>query len=171
MENTINKPAQNNQKTLEQIALDRYTEMAFANLKKNIIQDLINNRNESVIYKKYPKERVVQMLENPQKQEKALREMSNFLYIVSSHYRRLINYYAKLPKFNYTVIPTNLPSKIKKIEFRNTYNTVCYLLKKYKYPYYLVFYQKCFYIQKNLLSLINTCVIIYQNRCYYQQYI
>ena len=92
MADTINQPAQNKQKTLEQIALDRYTEMAFANLKKNIIQDLINNRNESVIYKKYPKERVVQMLENPQKQEKALREMSNFLYIVSSHYRRLINY-------------------------------------------------------------------------------
>lgn len=144
MADTINQSTTNKQKTLEQIALDRYTEMAFANLKKNIIQDLINNRNESVIYKKYPKERVVQMLENPQKQEKALREMSNFLYIVSSHYRRLINYYAKLPKFNYTVIPTNLPSKIKKTEFRNTYDTVCNLLKKYNLK------QECFKIMQSV---------------------
>ena len=149
MADTINQSAQNKQKTLEQIALDRYTEMAFANLKKNIIQDLINNRNESVIYKKYPKERVVQMLENPQKQEKALREMSNFLYIVSSHYRRLINYYAKLPKFNYTVIPTNLPSKIKKTEFRNTYNTVCNLLKKYNLK------QECFKIMQSVFRFPN----------------
>lgn len=128
----IEKNTNQGQKTLEQIAIQRYSEMAFANLKKNIVQDLINNKNESIIYKKYTKERVVAMLENPQKYSKELREMSNFLYIVSSHYRRLVNYYAKLPKFNYSVIPINLPfSKIKKAEFSNTYNLVCNECKKY----------------------------------------
>lgn len=123
---------EDNKKTLEQIAIQRYAEMAFTNLKKNIVQDLINNKNESVIYKRYPKERVVTMLENPQNYTKELRGMSNFLYIVSSHYRRLVNYYAKLPKFNYSIIPTNFPpTKIKKTEFRNTYNLVCNECKKY----------------------------------------
>lgn len=123
---------EDNKKTLEQIAIQRYSEMAFTNLKKNIIQNLINNKNESVIYKKYTKERVVAMLENPQRYSKELREMSNFLYIVSSHYRRLVNYYAKLPKFNYSIVPTNFPpAKIKKTEFRNTYHLVCNECKKY----------------------------------------
>ncbi|POO87881.1 hypothetical protein [Clostridium sp. 3-3] len=119
------------QKSLEQIASEKFQQLAFANLKKNIVQDLINNRNESVIYRKYDKERVVKMLENPQASEKELRNMSNFLYIVSSHYRRLINYYASLPKYNYTIIPTNLPSKVEKKKYRETYNQVCNLYKKY----------------------------------------
>lgn len=59
--------------------------------------------------------------------------MSNFLYIVSSHYRRLINYYSKLPKLNYIVVPTNLPqkSKIRKTEYRAVYSKVTNLCKKY----------------------------------------
>lgn len=129
----LDKNVANEEKTLEKRMIERYSQIAFADLKKNIIQDLINNRNESVIYKKYPKDRVVSMLENPQASEKQLREMSNFLYIVSSHYRRLINYYAKLPKFNYVVIPTNLPqkAKIKKTEYRKTYFSVVNMFKKY----------------------------------------
>ena len=72
-------------------ALARYTQLLFANLKKNIVQDLINNHNESVIYKKYSKEQIVRMLENPQKNEKQIRELSGFIYLVSSHYRRLVD--------------------------------------------------------------------------------
>ena len=33
--------------------MQKYAQLSFANLKKNIIQDLINSRNESVIYKRY----------------------------------------------------------------------------------------------------------------------
>ena len=32
--------------------LQRYAKLTFANLKRNIVQDLINEKNESVIYKK-----------------------------------------------------------------------------------------------------------------------
>ncbi|WP_143322770.1 hypothetical protein [Clostridium sp. HBUAS56010] len=132
------------QKSLEQIAQEKFQQMAFANLKKNIVQDLINNRNESVIYRKYDKGQVVRMLENPQSSEKELRNMSNFLYIVSSHYRRLINYYASLPKFNYTIIPTNLPSKIEKKKYKDTYGRVCNLYKKYNLKH------ECFKIMQSV---------------------
>jgi hypothetical protein len=103
---------ENNQKTLEERAFEQYAKLAFANLKKTMIQDLKNNRKESVIFAEYPIEKVVTMLKNPQKNEKELRSMSNFLYITSPHYRRLTNYYAKLPTYNHIVVPSNLPKKI-----------------------------------------------------------
>lgn len=104
--------------------MTKYAKLSFANLKKNIVQDLINNRNESVIYKRYKKEDIVRMLENPQKNEKMIRELSGFLYLVSSHYKRLIDYYPDILLYNYSVIPTRLPaikSKIKKAEYKNNY--------------------------------------------------
>ena len=89
----------------------KYIQLSFANLKRNIVQDLINSKNESVIYKKYTKEKIVTMLENPQKNEEQLRELSRFIYLVSSHYRRLVDYYSTILLYNYTVVPTKIPTK------------------------------------------------------------
>ena len=38
------------------VLLAKYARMSFANLKKNILQDLRTNSDESVLYKKYKKE-------------------------------------------------------------------------------------------------------------------
>lgn len=114
----------------QQKKINQYT-LLFANLKKNIIQDLYNNHNESIIYKKYPKDRVIKMFDNPQRNEKAFRELSGFLYLASSHYRRLVDYYASILLYNYTVVPTNIPQKVKKAEYRNTYMHVIQLCEKY----------------------------------------
>lgn len=119
------------EKNIEQLALDKYAQLAFANLKKSMVQDLANNRKESVLFRKYPIETVVKILENPQSNEVQLREMSNFLYITSSHYRRLISYYSKLPTYNHIVIPSNLPKKINKKTYKDTYNKVIYQFEKY----------------------------------------
>ena len=54
--------------------LERYARMSFANLKKNILQDLRTNSNESVLYKKYKREEIIKFLETPQKHEKEIRE-------------------------------------------------------------------------------------------------
>lgn len=91
--------------------LNQYARMSFSNLKRSILQDLIDNKNESVIYKKYDKERVISILENPQKNEKSIRELSNYLYITSSHYRRLVDYFSSILLYNYTVIPTRVQKK------------------------------------------------------------
>lgn len=112
--------------------MERYSLLAFASLKKNIIQDLINNRNESVIYKKYKKEEIVKMLENPQKNERQIRELSGFLYLVSGHYRRLIDYFSNILLYNYTVIPTKITrKKPKKADYEETYYTVINQCEKY----------------------------------------
>lgn len=71
------------------------------------------------------------MFDNPQKNEKAFRELSGFLYLASSHYRRLVDYYASILLYNYAVVPTNIPQKVKKAEYRNTYMHVIQLCEKY----------------------------------------
>ena len=94
----------------------KYAQLAFANLRKNIIQDLINSRNESIIYNKYSKEDIVKMLENPQKNEAQIRDLSGFIYLVSSHYRRLVDYYSTILLYNYAIVPTKIsPKKPNKI--------------------------------------------------------
>ncbi|MDF2588214.1 MAG: phage protein [Anaerocolumna sp.] len=120
-----------NIKTEEQILLERFAQLSFANLKKTMIQDLQNQRKESVIFVKYPIDKVVKMLENPQKYEKELRQMSTFLFITSSHYRRLTTHYAKLPTYNHIVVPANLPKKINKKNYKDNYSKVIYQLEKY----------------------------------------
>ena len=114
---------------------DQYARMSFANLKRSILQDLINTKNESVIYKKYPKERVIKMLETPQKNEKDIRDLSNYLYITSSHYRRLVDYFSTILLYNYIVVPTNLPEKISKTTFKKTYNFVVNECEKYNFKH------------------------------------
>lgn len=110
----------------------KYAQLSFANLKKNIIQDLINSHNESVIYRRYSKEDIAKMLENPQKNEKQLRELSGFIYLVSSHYRRLVDYYSTILLYNYTVIPIKIPiEKIKKTEYKKAYYYVVNECEKY----------------------------------------
>ena len=99
-----------NREDQEQL-MAKYMQLSFANLKRNIVQDLINSKNESVIYRKYSKEKIVDMLENPQKNEEQLRELSRFIYLVSSHYRRLVDYYSTILLYNYTVVPTKIPTK------------------------------------------------------------
>ena len=89
--------------------LEQYGRMSFAKIQKNILQDLINSKSESILYSRYDRETVVSMLEDPQRNEASIRELSQFVYIVSGHYRRLIDYFANILLFNYTIAPTKIP--------------------------------------------------------------
>lgn len=113
--------------------LSQYTRMSFANLKRNVLQDLINSKSESVIYKKYDKKAIISMLETPQKNEKEIQELSNYLYIVSSHYRRLIDYFSTILLYNYLIIPTKIPESLKKSEFEKTYFELAQICEKYNF--------------------------------------
>lgn len=116
----------------QEAIMTNYARLSFSNLKKNIIQDLLSSRNESVIYKKYSKDEIVRMLENPQKNELKIRELSGFLYIISSHYRRLIDYYSTILLYNYSVVPIKIPvEKPKKTEYKKDYYRIINLCDKY----------------------------------------
>lgn len=82
-------------------------------IKEQIVQDLLNSKYESYIGRKYSQERLSTMLQTPYTTSnmQQLRQMSLWLYLVSSHYRRLINYYATLPTFNYYVTGDQVQTK------------------------------------------------------------
>lgn len=47
-------------------------------------------------------------LQNPEKNEKLIRNTSIYLYEISSHFRRLINYFARMSTLSYIVLPYKL---------------------------------------------------------------
>ena len=76
----------------------------FAQFAKYIKKDLNNNTQPTYTFNKsFKKEDVVKWLANPQKYEKKLRDLSRFLLDSSSHYRRLIDYFATMLTFDYVV--------------------------------------------------------------------
>lgn len=101
----------------------------FSKLVKVILQDLNNPANKSQsFFTKFKKDDVTRYLERPQlaSNAKQLRQMSNYLYVVSPQYRRLINYMATLHLLDYTVDPYYInQEKANERTFKVTYNNVC----------------------------------------------
>lgn len=91
--------------TLEKETLFKRESVAinFAELSNMIVKDL-NVRNTGTT-KAYTKENVQTYLANPRRYTKELVDMSSNLYVASPHYRRVINYFAKLSTLDYIVEP------------------------------------------------------------------
>jgi hypothetical protein len=75
------------------------------------------------------------MLESPQKYEKELREMSGFFYLISSHYRRLVDFYSTILLYNYTVVPSEISLKYDKNQFITDYYAVINKCNKYNFQH------------------------------------
>lgn len=73
----------------------------YAKLTELVIKDL--NKSNSTTTRQYTKANVITYLGNPKRYSKEMQGMSAFLYDVSPHYRRLVNYYAKMPTLDYYV--------------------------------------------------------------------
>lgn len=130
---------------IKQNQLNFVRQISFAKLSKTVVQDLINNRKESVLFKKYSKEEVINFLAKPQVNEKQIRAMSIFLYANSSQYRRLCNYFSRLATLNYTITPYNLN--------KDKYNANSFLLNYYK----VVNLVEKFNLKNQLPKLFNVC--------------
>jgi len=92
----INKKQENKQIDFEKLM--------FANLAKLIRRDLNDNKQaNSTFNRKFKKTDVMDWLENPLRYEKKLRDLSRFLLHSSSHYKRIIDYFATIPTFDYVV--------------------------------------------------------------------
>ena len=92
--------------------------LAFAKLANITLSDM--KKNETRTYQQYTKEDYRSYIQNPKSNEKNLRNMSRFFYIVSSVYRRLCKYYAEIPLLNWVLTPQidmldpQGPEKVKK---------------------------------------------------------
>ena len=92
--------------------------LAFAKLASVTLSDI--KKTETKTYQTYTKENYRSYIQNPKSNEKNLRNMSRFFYLVSTSYRRLCKYYAEIPLLYWTLTPQidmlspQDPEKIKK---------------------------------------------------------
>lgn len=101
----------------------------FAKITELVIKDL--NKNTSTTNRQYTKANVTTYLGNPKRYSKELQGMSAYLYDVSPHYRRLINYYAKMATLDYYVelygLDTTKSVNVKTLQ--NNYNKATTLVE------------------------------------------
>jgi hypothetical protein len=96
-----------------------FSPITYAQLSKLIIADLnsINSTNKTALLAKYTKEQIIGFLENPIKSEVQLRKLSQYLYSVSPNYKRLIQYFAGMLRFDYIVEPYDLD--VEKVDIKS----------------------------------------------------
>lgn len=74
---------------------------------------------ESTSFTRYTKEEILQYMQSPTSNEANLRKASIYMWDASSHYRRLITYYAMLPRWDYILTPLDFDDqKVKQPAFR-----------------------------------------------------
>lgn len=108
---------------------------------KQMMRQITNNpRNasskKSYTYSLYSKENIIKWLQSPSTttNEKNLREASNYMYIASMHYNRLLNYYAGLYTGAYVISPLGFnPDDIKE-NFTKQYRKVSKSLELMNIP-------------------------------------
>lgn len=115
---------------LKNIPVPRY----FSKMNKQdglILDDPNNSRRSALSFKKPTREDIVKYLKSPEQYSKELRNASIYLYEVSSQYRRLIEYFAKLYTFDYVIVPYDIiPAKVNKKSFEKSYYTTINYLQQ-----------------------------------------
>ena len=93
----------------------------YEELSRLILHD-IKKKSKNSFFQKYSKEDIIRFLANPSANADKLIDISNYLYTSSLHYRRLIQYFARMATFDHVVVPYNMDEKkIKKDIFMNNY--------------------------------------------------
>jgi len=108
----------------------------FAQLSKLVISDLDSSKYKTSLTTKYTKEQIIAFLDNPQKSEPQLRKLSQYLYHVSPNYKRLVQYFAGMLRFDYIVEPYDLDiEKVKMDAFKKQYLKVLKQLEIMNLPH------------------------------------
>lgn len=115
-----------------QISIENFYKLQYEKLRKTILDDThkyVNFRN--FFYQRFKKEEIEKMFVHPYKYEYSLRALSRYLYIISPHYKRLINYFSQILLYNYTVKPGKVyTKKIAKNKYRNNFYEVVNFAEK-----------------------------------------
>lgn len=88
--------------------------LQYAKLAKRYLHPPGSTTNDCHLHKdffqRFNKNDILKFLNNPDRHEKRLRDASIYLYHMSPHYRRLIDYYSKMATFNYYLTPLKVYS-------------------------------------------------------------
>lgn len=133
MSNKSNK--QPTEKTPEQIKREQQLEM-FATIKR--MQTVQLNKaltsNPSVL-SKFDSKQVATFLQNPAKFQKELRQLSKYLYNVSSQYRQIVRHFATMPKYAYSLNIVEMPAKINQEKIIKDYKKKAQYIDKLNLPH------------------------------------
>jgi hypothetical protein len=105
---------------------DGAVKIDFASVNKMIVKDLQKPYLGERLLRKYDTDTVKQFMQFPERYQRQLRDVSIGLYNVSTHYKRLILYFAHMLTLDYIIVPwgsTVLASKNKKT-IQSSYNKV-----------------------------------------------
>lgn len=91
----------------------------FAKLNHLILRDLSKTRASKAFYK-YTKDNIHKYLSDPQRFEKQLRDAVRYIYGASSHFRRIVQYFASLSDLAYVVSPYRIDPKTANVSRVNT---------------------------------------------------
>lgn len=96
----------------------------FKKLANLIYTDLeANNGISNVLFSSFSKKDVADALQNPHNNEKFLRDLSKLLYVVSTHYKRLCDYYGDMSTYRWYISPLGFDkSKVNKAMMTLSYN-------------------------------------------------
>ena len=97
----------------------------FAALQNILTQNV--SKTQTKTYVQYTKEKLITYIQSPLANIDNIRDVSQYLYRISSNYRTLINYYANMPLYSYNVIykNDNWTKKLTSKTFMTDYQTVC----------------------------------------------
>ena len=78
---------------------------------KIILDDLRKLKQQTSFFHKYDKQDIIRWLDNPSYYSDKLIEVSNYFYVISNHYRRLVKYFSDISLFCYMLIPNEKSDK------------------------------------------------------------
>ena len=109
-----------------------YYKFQYEKLRKTMLEDTYRHVSfRKFFYQKFKKDDIEKMFANPYTYVYSLRALSRYLYIISPHYRRLINYFSQILTYNYTVKAGKVyTKKIAKNKFKNNYYEVVNFAEK-----------------------------------------
>ena len=104
----------------------------YEKLRKTILEESQKHISfRGFFYKKFKKEDIEKMFTHPYSYEYSLRALSRYLYIISPHYKRLINYFSQILTYNYTVKAGKVyTKKIAKNKYKNNFYDVVNFAEK-----------------------------------------
>lgn len=102
--------------------------LTYKQLSRLILKDL-NNNTRSPVFSVYSKDDITKYLANPYVNSKNLRKAITYIYVASSHFRRLIDYFCGLTDLAYIVSPFKIdPRKANDRIISNNYRKVLDIL-------------------------------------------
>lgn len=118
-----NKNEPNLYKSFTQMSPDEqknFQQLAFSAVKKMAMGDISKLSRTSSFLARFKVEEISKWMQNPSQYERQIRSLSQYLYNLSSHYRRFLLYISQMPIYAYTLTP-DIPDKFDTDKLKKAY--------------------------------------------------